>query len=76
MQAGGMTTTTRTPVPPKRLAEHALTSLAAPVQDAVAAAVGGGRVMLLGGLTAADTSRADIRFVDGHREEIREQEQP
>src|SRR5207248_9441801 len=59
---------TRTPVSPKRLAEHALTSLAAPVQDAAAVAVGGGRVMLLGGLTATDTSRTDIHIVDGHRD--------
>jgi len=59
---------TRTPVPPKRLAEHALTSLAAPVQDAAAAVVGNGQVMLLGGLTAADTSRTDIHIVDGHRD--------
>ena len=59
---------TRTSVPPKRLAEHGLTPLAAPVQDATAAAVGGRRVMLLGGLTAADTSRTDIHIVDGHRD--------
>jgi YVTN family beta-propeller protein len=52
-----------TPASPTRLAEHALTSLAAPVQDAAAVAVAGGRVMLLGGLTAADTSRADVRIV-------------
>jgi len=49
---------------PKRLAEHAVHPLAAPVQDAAAAAVGGGRVMLLGGLTAADISRADVLLAD------------
>ena len=48
---------------PKRLAELALPSLAAPVQDAAAVALGGGRVMLLGGLTVTDTSRADIWIV-------------
>src|SRR5262245_58590537 len=55
--------TARKPAPPKRLVEHGLASLASPVQDAAAVAVGGGRVMLLGGLTAADTSRADIGIV-------------
>jgi YVTN family beta-propeller protein len=64
----GATAATPIPVPSRRLVEHALGSLAAPVQDAAAVAVGGGRVMLLGGLTAADTSRADIRIVDGHRD--------
>ena len=32
------------------------------MQDAAAAALGGNRIMLLGGLTAADTSRTDIRI--------------
>ena len=36
--------------------------LAAPVQDAAAVALTGGQAMLLGGLTASDTSRADIRI--------------
>jgi DNA-binding beta-propeller fold protein YncE len=48
------------------LAEHRLASLAAPVEDAAAVSLGAGRVMLLGGLTAADTSRTDIRIVDSH----------
>src|SRR6185312_12085728 len=39
-----------------------------PEQDAAAVAVGGGRVELLGGLTAADISRADIRVVDGRHD--------
>jgi DNA-binding beta-propeller fold protein YncE len=39
-----------------RLGERVLASLAAPVQDAAAVALGGGRLLLLGGLTAADTS--------------------
>ena len=37
--------------------------MAAPVQDAAAVALGGARVMLLGGLSAADTSRADVLVV-------------
>ncbi len=44
-----------------RLVERRTGALRAPVQDATAVALGAGRVMLLGGLTAADTSRADIR---------------
>jgi DNA-binding beta-propeller fold protein YncE len=48
------------------LAERALGSLAAPVQDAAAVAFEGGRAMLLGGLTAADISRVDIRVVAAH----------
>jgi len=55
-------------VPPKQLGEHALASLAGPVEDAAAVALGGGRMMLLGGLTAADTSRADICIVDAQRD--------
>ena len=42
------------------LAERTTGRLAAPVQDAAAVALGGARVMLLGGLSAADTSRADV----------------
>ena len=48
---------------PLRLAERPLGSLQAPVQDAAAVALGGGRALLLGGLTAADTSRTDVRAV-------------
>ncbi len=44
-----------------RLVERQTGALQSPVQDAAAVALGGGRVMLLGGLTASDTSRADIR---------------
>ena len=44
-----------------QLAERPTGRLRAPVQDAAATAVGAGRAMLLGGLTAADTSRADVR---------------
>jgi len=46
-----------------RLAEQSTGRLAAPVQDAAGAALADGRVMLAGGLTAADTSRADVRLV-------------
>jgi DNA-binding beta-propeller fold protein YncE len=49
------------PPRPKRLAEQSTGTLAAPVRDAAATGVPGG-VMLLGGLTAADQSRADIRI--------------
>jgi YVTN family beta-propeller protein len=44
-----------------RLSERSTGTLATPVQDAAIAPVVGG-VMLLGGLTAADTSRTDIRI--------------
>jgi YVTN family beta-propeller protein len=54
------------PASPKRLVERARGSLAVPVQDAAAVALGGGRAMLLGGLTAADISRPDIRIVTTH----------
>jgi YVTN family beta-propeller protein len=58
------TTPRRIPVPPRprRLAERSTGTLGAPVQDAAATRVPGG-VMLLGGLTAADQSRTDIRLV-------------
>jgi YVTN family beta-propeller protein len=49
-----------------RLAERQIGRLQSPVQDAAAAALAGGRTMLLGGLTAADTSRADVRVVGAH----------
>ncbi|MGZ4333238.1 MAG: YVTN family beta-propeller repeat protein [Gaiellaceae bacterium] len=59
----------RAPVPVRRsveprpaiLVEHGTGALASPVQDAAAAPVPGG-AMLLGGLTAADQSRTDIRI--------------
>jgi len=47
---------------PVRLAEHPTGRLAAPVQDAAVVALSGGRAMLLGGLTATDSSRAEIRI--------------
>jgi len=45
------------------LRERPARRLAAPVQDAAAAAAGRGRVLIAGGLTAADTSRSDIQVV-------------
>src|SRR5436190_12478556 len=48
---------------PLRLAERQTGRLQSPVQDAAAVALADGRTMLLGGLTAADTSRADVRIV-------------
>jgi YVTN family beta-propeller protein len=44
----------------RHLSERTTGGLAAPVQDAAAVALGGGRAMLLGGLTAADVSRDDV----------------
>ncbi|HTI33151.1 MAG TPA: hypothetical protein VL422_05695, partial [Miltoncostaea sp.] len=61
------TTTTTAPPPPSRPAALRATpegSLGAPVQDAAAAAAGRGIVMA-GGLTAADVSRADVLDVRG-----------
>ena len=57
-------TTIRAPVPPRpfRLVERSTGRLAEPVQDAAAVGLAGGRAMLLGGLTAADRSRTDIRL--------------
>jgi YVTN family beta-propeller protein len=46
-----------------RLVERATGRLAEPVQDAAMVALTGKRAMLLGGLTAADTSRTDIQIV-------------
>src|SRR5262249_48089592 len=45
-----------------RMLERPSGRLAAPVQDAAAAPLGAGNIGLFGGLTAADTSRADIRI--------------
>jgi DNA-binding beta-propeller fold protein YncE len=50
---------------PVHLAERQSGTLQSPVQDAAVVSLGGSRAMLLGGLTAADTSRADIRIVTG-----------
>jgi hypothetical protein len=51
-----------------RLAERQIGRLQSPVQDAAAASLSGGRALLLGGLTAADTSRADVRLVSANRD--------
>ncbi len=51
--------------PPPRLAESPLGRLGTPVQDAAAAATGPDSALLLAGLTAADTSRADVIAVAG-----------
>src|SRR6476646_5211955 len=45
-------------------------SLAAPLQDAAAAPSGAG-ALLLGGLNAADTSVAEVRFVSRRRDNVR-----
>ena len=47
---------------PTRLVERPVGTLAQPLQDAAAAPIGSG-ALLLGGLNAADTSIGDIRFV-------------
>jgi YVTN family beta-propeller protein len=52
---------------PVMLAERGTGTLAQPVQDAAAARVPGG-VMLLGGLTSADQSRRDIRIATATRD--------
>jgi YVTN family beta-propeller protein len=46
-----------------RLVERQVGRLQSPVQDAAVASLADGRTMLLGGLTAADTSRSDVRIV-------------
>jgi DNA-binding beta-propeller fold protein YncE len=51
-------------VRPVRLAERAVGALPQPVQDAAAARRGSG-ALVVGGLSAADTSIGDIRFVSG-----------
>jgi YVTN family beta-propeller protein len=53
---------------PTRLVERSVGSLASPVQDAASAAIGQGRVLLLGGLSSADTSKTEIRLVAGGRD--------
>src|SRR5690349_17402223 len=53
---------TRVHQPALRLVERRTGTLDAPVQDAAAVALGHDRAMLLGGLTAADVSRADVRI--------------
>jgi YVTN family beta-propeller protein len=46
------------------LSDRFLRSLSAPLQDTAAANLGGGRVLLVGGLTAADTSSDSIRALN------------
>ena len=53
-----------------RLVERSVGSLAQPLQDAAAAPSGSG-ALLLGGLNAADTSVADIRFVSSQGDRSR-----
>ena len=48
---------------PLRLADRHSGSLDAPVQDGAVAVLPGGKLIVAGGLTAADTSTADIRLV-------------
>ena len=48
---------------PVRLVERSSGRLRSAVQDAAAAPIGGARILLLGGLTASDTSRADVLSV-------------
>jgi YVTN family beta-propeller protein len=51
---------TRPAAAPSRLVERETGTLPAPVQDPAPAAVAGGRMLLLGGLTVADTSSAEV----------------
>jgi DNA-binding beta-propeller fold protein YncE len=55
---------------PVGVVERTLPSLPAPLQDAAAAPIGSG-ALLLGGLNAADTSIADVRFVSRRRDAMR-----
>jgi YVTN family beta-propeller protein len=55
---------------PTRLVERSIGTLGQPLQDAAAAPSGSG-ALLLGGLNAADTSVADIRFVSTRGEAAR-----
>ncbi len=57
--------TARRPHRSPRLAVVDRGALAAPVQDAAAAPIGGGRFVLLGGLDAADSSTDGVRVVSG-----------
>ena len=58
------------PTFPAHVRATPLGALNSPVQDAAGAAVGPARVVLAAGLTAADTSRADIIAVTGGRERV------
>ena len=55
---------------PIRLVERPVGTLAQPLQDAAAAPIGSG-ALLLGGLNAADTSIGDIRFVSARGNTVR-----
>jgi YVTN family beta-propeller protein len=55
---------------PTRLVERPAGTLAEPLQDAAAAPIGSG-ALLLGGLDAADTSVGDIRFVSARGNSLR-----
>src|SRR6478672_7392589 len=57
--AGIPARTTRTLSRPTQLVEHRQQPLGAAVQDSAAVPLGGTRAMVVGGLNAADTSRAD-----------------
>jgi N-acetylneuraminic acid mutarotase len=56
----------RKPRPPVRLSYRPLFALSAPLRDPASASLGRGRFVLLGGLTAADTSTAGIEVADLH----------
>ncbi len=57
---------------PRRVRAAPLGTLNSPVEDAAGAAVGPARAVLAGGLTAADTSRADvIAITSGHEGVLR-----
>ena len=61
---------TRTLSRPTQLVEHRQRPLGAAVQDSAAVPLGGTRAMVVGGLNAADTSRADIRVVDARGDRL------
>ena len=55
---------------PRRLRARPVGVLNSPLQNAAGAAVGPARVVLAAGLTAADTSRADVIAITGARERV------
>jgi DNA-binding beta-propeller fold protein YncE len=66
--AGHTTATAEDRVQPAHLVQRRVGTLAAPVQDAAAAPAPSARAVLLGGLTAADTSTDQVRLVSGRRD--------
>jgi len=58
----------RAAVQPIHLSSRVVGHLSAPEQDAAVAQIGPASAVLLGGLTAADTSRADVVVLHGSRE--------